>query len=153
MTTPLKETHAAPYDFAQTATVSSTKPLTRPANYASLFHETLKDQPHRDIPQATQPYRDFATHGHAESDRNLAALAEREAAEALQRYGEQLDEENFAALFNDPGDSVLINQTKEMKLVHTKPDGKGGNRSVWKGTYNRSTQAHSTSKEEPSLLD
>ena len=50
-------------------------------------------QPYRDIPHDTQPYVDYAAGRHVESDKALAALGEREAAEAR---GKQLDEENFA---------------------------------------------------------
>ncbi|KAF6225742.1 hypothetical protein HO133_009744 [Letharia lupina] len=173
-----KETHAAPLDYAEGATGSSNiktspyYPQAGAANYATVFNGTpekkkklrnssqfsgppqLEDrQPYRNIPHDTQSYRDFAAGGHVESDKNLAAMVEREAAEAR---GKQLDEENFAALFSDPGDAVLLDKTKKMTLVRTMSNGKGGSRGVWKGVWNkppRSKDASPSKKEEVSLLD
>ena len=107
---------------------------------------------YRDISQDTQPYRDFAAGGHVESDRNLVALVEREAAEAR---GKQLDKENFAALFGHSEEEGLVERTENMRLVRTMSNGKGGSRGLWKGTYGSSKyQTASTSaKEEASLLD
>ena len=107
-------------------------------------------QPHRDIPQSTQSFRDYAAGGHVEADRRLAALAERDAAEAR---GRQLDEENYAALFSDP--AVLVDKTTKMTLARITSDGEGGSRGVWKGTYEpqRSTNASPAKEEEASLLD
>ena len=107
--------------------------------------------PQRDVPQVTQPYRDFAAGGHIESDKNLVALAERETAKAR---GKQLDEENFAALFSDQGEEVPKNEVDNMTLVRTS-DRKGGSRRQWKGTYQTSMfqDASPSQKEETSLLD
>lgn len=104
----------------------------------------------RHIPQDTKPYRDYAAGGFVESDKNLVALAEREAAEARSR---QLEKENFAALFSDPGDDVLVDSTEKMQLVRTISDGEGGSRGVWKGYLSTSQNANSSKKEEASLLD
>ena len=107
-------------------------------------------QPYRDIPQSTQSFRDYAAGGHVEADRRLAALAERDAAEAR---GRQLDEENYAALFSDP--VVLVDKTTKMTLARITSDGEGGSRGLWKGTYEpqRSTNASPAKEEEASLLD
>ena len=87
-----------------------------------------------------------------ESDRNLVALGEREAAEAR---GKQLDKENFAALFGNTEEESRVARTEKMRLVRTKSNGKGGSRGLWEGTYESSRyQTASTSmKEEASLLD
>ena len=127
--------------------------LAAPLSYAEAATESkIKRGSHHGNPQDTQPYRDFAAGGHAEYDKNLAALAEREAAEAR---GKQLDEENFAALFRDPGDAALVDKNKTMTLVRTMSNGKGGSRGVWKGNYKppRSENARPSKKEEASLLD
>ena len=110
--------------------------------------EETHTQPHRDIPQSTQPFRDYATGGHVEADRRLHALAERDAAEA---QGRQLDKENYAALFSDS--AVLVDKTEKMTLARTRSNGEGGSRGLWKGTYEPSTNANPTKKEETSLLD
>ena len=136
----------------------------RAAGYASVSNEyserkrMLRDSfqypgsPQRDVPQDTQPYRDFAAGGHVESDKNLVELVERETAKAR---GKQLDEENFAALFSNQGDDALADEMEKMMLVRTTSDREGGNRGLWKGTYQISnSQDTSTSKkEETSLLD
>ena len=110
--------------------------------------EETHAQPHRDIPQSTQPFRDYATGGHVEADRRLYALAERDAAEAR---GRQLDKENYAALFSE---AVLVDKTEKMTLARTKSNGEGGSRGLWKGTYEpRSANASPTKEEETSLLD
>ena len=127
-----------------------------PSQYSGL--QQLDDlfegssQNHCDSPHDTQSYRDFAAGGHVESDKKLAAMMEREAAEAR---GKQLDEENFAALFSDPVDAVVVDMSKKMTLVRTLSNGKGGRRGVWKGTYRppRSKNASPSKKEEASLLD
>lgn len=157
-------------NHAEAATASSGRktcphdPQAEAANYAMLFDRspektrTLRHSlrhsgsPQRDLPQATQPFRDFAAGGHLQSDENLVTLMEREAAEAR---GRQLDEDNYAALFGDPGDDVLIDGIGKMTLVHTMSNGKGGDRGVWKGTYkaSRIQDASTRKKEEPSLLD
>ena len=106
----------------------------------------------RDSPRDIQPYRNFAAGGYVESDKNLAALGEREAAEARST---RLDEENFASLFSDVGDSSLIDKTKKMTLVRTMSNGKGGSRGVWSGFYRRPSfkNAGPSREEEASLLD
>ena len=138
-------------------------PQAEAANYAMLFDRspekkrTLRHSlqhsgsPQRDIPQDTQPFRDFAAGGHVQSDENLVTLMEREAAEAR---GRQLDEDNYAALFGDPGDD-LVDETGKMTLVRTMSNGKGGDRGVWKGTYkaSRIQDASTRKNEEASLLD
>ena len=109
--------------------------------------------PQRNVPQDTQPYRDFAAGGHIESDKNLVALVEQEAAKAR---GKQLDEENFAALFNDQRNDLLVDGVEQMTLVRTMSDSKGGNRGKWKGTYTTPSRSHDASpnkNEEASLLD
>lgn len=106
-------------------------------------------QPHSDIPQSIQPFRDYAAGGHVEADRRLHALADRDAAKAR---GQQLDKENYAALFSDP--SVLVDKTEKMTLARTRSNGEGGSRGVWKGTYEpQSTNASPTKEKEISLLD
>ena len=113
----------------------------------------LEDQTYRVTPRNTQPYRDFATGGHVKSDKNLTALMKQEAAEA---QGKRLDDRNYAALFSEPGDGVLVDEKiKKMTLVRTMSDGKGGSRNVWKGTYDPGSNNGSSldKKEETSLLD
>lgn len=145
--------------------ISPYSPQIGAANYTTMFNASpaqkktlrgpsqlsgsppLEDRPpRRDIVHATQPFRDYADGGHVESDRNLAALAEREAAEAR---GKRLDEESFDLLFsNDAAD--MVDKADKMTLGRTV--GEGGSRGVWKGTW--STDASSSRKEEePSLLD
>ena len=87
-----------------------------------------------------------------ESDRNLVALAEREAAEAR---GKQLDKENFAALFGKSEEEGLVDTTEKMRLVRTVSNGKGGSRGLWKGTYesSRYQTVGTSTREEASLLD
>ena len=102
-------------------------------------------QPYHNIPYDTKLYRDFAAGGYVESDNNLAALREREAAEARSK---QLDDENFAALFRDQGDPLPVDKTK-MTLVRRLSNGKG----LWKGVYESSRSADPSKKEETSLLD
>ena len=119
------------------------------------FAPRFSGSPHledRDSPRDIQPYRNFAAGGYVESDKNLAALGAREAAEARST---QLDEENFASLFSDVGDSSLIDKTKKMTLVRTTSNGKGGSRGVWSGFYRRPSfkNAGPSRKEEASLLD
>ena len=106
----------------------------------------------RDVPQDTQPYRDFAAGGHVESDKNLVELMERETAKA---WGKQLDEENFAALFSNQGDDALADEMEKVTLVRTTSDRKSGNRGLWKGTYKTSISQDTSpsKKEETSLLD
>ncbi len=166
----LEETRAAPLTYAKSVKGSSGNPQagttshtivvngsperkrksSRSFQRSGLLH--LEDdfadrgEAYHNIPQDTQPYRDFAAGGHIESDRYLAALVEREAAEAR---GQQLDEENFAALFGESGDESLVNRTERMTLIRTMSNGKGGSRSVWTGTYEPSRGK----KEEASLLD
>ena len=108
--------------------------------------------PQRDFPQDTQPYRDFAAGGHVESDKNLDEVVERETAKAR---GKLLDEENFAALFSNQGDEALADEMEKMMLVRTTSDRKGGNRGLWKGTYqiSKSQDTSPSKKEETSLLD
>lgn len=101
-----------------------------------------------DLARATQPFRDYAEGGHVASDRTLAALAEREAAEAR---GRRLDEESFDLLFrNDPADGVVVDGNEAVRLIRPVGGG-GGGRGVWKGTW--SADAGSGRKEEASLLD
>lgn len=177
-----EETHAAPFDYAEAANGSfkgktrSYDPRAGPAKYATVLNkpperkrklrnssqlsispqleDKLVDEGRSDrgVLHNTQPYRDFAAGGHVEYDKNLAALAEREAAEA---QGKQLDDDNFAALFGDPEDAALIDKTKKMTLVRTMSNGQGGSRGVWKGTYKppRSKNTSPSKKEEASLLD
>lgn len=123
------------FDHVVALTESSEKTHAAPLDYAKARS-----------PHNTQPYRDFATGGHVESDRNLAALLQREAAEA---QGKQLDKENFAALFSNSEGAVPVDETKKMTLVRRMPDGKGGSRGVWKEAFGGSP----SKKEEASLLD
>ena len=111
-------------------------------------HSSYEGRPYSGISHDTQPYRDFAAGGHVEFDKNLVALAEQEAAEAR---GKQLDEENFAALFSDPGDATLVANSKKMTLVRTMSNGEGGSRGVWKGTYKPPRPKNASP--EASLLD
>lgn len=162
--------HAAPPHYAEDATESSGS-KTCPqgsqvgaTNYAAVFNgsperkRTLRDSsqysgsPPRDIPQDTQPFRDFAGGGHVDSDKNLVALVERKAAEARSR---QLDDVNFDALFREAGDKAPVDEIEKMTLVRTISKKDGGNRGLWKGTYrpSRSQDASPSKKEEPSLLD
>ena len=117
-----EDTHAAPFSYAEAATGSFKKIKTSPSKsqaeapiYTTVFNGSpkrkrmlrdssqfsgspqLEDRPpYRDIPHDTQPYVDYAAGRHVESDKALAALGEREAAEAR---GKQLDEENFAVSY------------------------------------------------------
>lgn len=103
----------------------------------------------------TRAFQDYAAGGHIEADRNLAAIAERENAEARL---EQLDEENFAALFSEVNvakGGILTEKPDNVNLVRTKTDGQGGSRGIWKGTFEvpRKDMNMGTSKEGASLLD
>ena len=164
-----QEIHAAPLGYAEDA-IGSSRSKTCPhgpqegaTNYATVLNgsserRTLRDSspysgsPQRDIPQDTQPYRNFAAGGHVESDKNLVALVERKAAEARSR---QLDDVNFDALFREAGDDALVDESEKMTLVRTTPNENGGNRGLWKGTYkpSRPQDASLSKKEEASLLD
>ena len=50
--------------------------LNIPAPLQLEDHFADEGQTHRDIPQDTQPYREFATGGHVESNKNVVTLAE-----------------------------------------------------------------------------
>lgn len=69
----------------------------------------------------TQLYRDFVAAGHVESDKNLAALAEKENAEARQK---QLDQESYEALFGGTEEDALAKELDNVKLVRTKSNGR-----------------------------
>lgn len=166
-----KEAHAASLTYAEAANrsskikTSSYYPQVRAANSAPTFNgsaETKRKlrhssqfsgspqldregQSYREVAHRTQSYRDFAAGGHFVADKDLAALTEREDAEAR---GKQLDEENFAALFTDPGDSILVEKTEKMTLVQKMSDGRG----VWKGVW-KGPPSSPSKKEEVSLLD
>ena len=147
-------TNTCPHDpqpeAANYAMLSDRSPERRRRTLRHSFQHSGSAQ--RDIPQDTQPFRDFAAGGHVESDEHLVTLMEREAAETC---GRQLDEDNYAALFGDPGDDVLVDEIGNMTLVRTMSNGKGGDRGVWKGTYkaSRTQDASTRRKEEASLLD
>jgi helicase required for RNAi-mediated heterochromatin assembly 1 len=100
----------------------------------------------------TQLYRDFAAGGHVESDKNLAALAQKENAEARQK---QLDKESYEALFGGTEEDVLAKELDNVKLVRTKSNGRGGTRGVWKGTFEvpRSESTSPKKQQEGNLLD
>ncbi len=107
------------------------------------------------IEMETRAFQDYAAGGHIESDKNLAAIAERENAEARLK---RLDEENFAALFSEVNvakGGVLTEKPDNVNLIRTKTDGQGGSRGVWKGTFEvpREDKNTETSKEGASLLD
>ena len=99
-----------------------------------------------------QSYRDYASGGHAQFDKDLANVAARHAVEARLKL---LDDKNAAALFGDSEDALLVDKAQEMKLVRTKPDGKGGMRGRWTGTYEpaRRENAMSGKQEKASLMD
>lgn len=107
------------------------------------------------IEMETRAFQDYAAGGHIESDRNLAAIAERENAEARLK---RLDEENFAALFGEVNvakGGILTEKPDNVNLVRTKTDGQGGSRGIWKGTLEvpRKDTDMGTAKEGASLLD
>ena len=104
----------------------------------------------RDIQQETQPFRDYATGGHVESDQGLAVLAEQEQIENRQK---RLDDEAFASLFGNPNAPLLTRSSDNVELVRTKSDGEGGSRRVWKGTFEVPRADTSTPKDQGSLMD
>jgi len=101
----------------------------------------------------TRAFQAYAAGGHIQSDKTLAAIAERENAEARLK---RLDEENFAALFSEvnvaKGGVLTENKPGNVNLVRTKTDGQGGSRGVWKGTF-EVPREEVDAKEGDSLLD
>ena len=102
--------------------------------------------------QETQLFRDFASGGHVESDKNLRALAERESAAARHR---KLDTEHLISFDDATDKEILAKNLDNVKLVRTKSNGQGGTRGVWKGTCEvpRSENASPKRQQEGSLLD
>jgi len=167
---PIQEEIPEPVNYAKAATSSpqkENKPISRGASPQKRQSCTLpirealpqkgkipeysaSSSAFRDLSEVTQGYRDFAAGGHIESDRNLAALAERDNAEARQK---RLDDENYAALFGGTEGEVAAKKG-DLKLVRTKDDGQGGSRGVWKGRMEvPQAKKAGSKKEESSLLD
>jgi len=110
----------------------------------------------RNPEQQIKAFQDYAAGGHIESDKNIAAIAEQENAEAVLK---RLDAENFAALFSDVNiakkDGALTEKLDNVNLVRVKTDGQVGSRGIWKGTFEvpRKDEDTGTSEEGASLLD
>lgn len=124
---------------------------------AKVMEYSISSTAIRDLSEMTKGFRNFAAGGHLESDRKLAAMAERDDTEARQK---RLDEENFAALFGGKENEVAADNKQKTKkgndvnLVRTLDNGLGGSRGVWKGTMEVPQKKGGPSKEqEPSLLD
>lgn len=110
----------------------------------------------RDIKQEIKPFREYAAGGHADSDKNLAALAALAEQESVEARQKRLDDETYSALFGDSSALVLTERkTDNVELVRTKSDGMGGSRGVWKGTFEvpKAKKTSPKKTEENSLLD
>ena len=93
---------------------------------------------------------EISTNNHSRSQKALAAKAQEESVEARQR---RLDEENYAGLFGDPKAPIVKDSVDNVTLRHTKSDGAGGTRGVWRGTINVPVRENSRDSHETSLLD
>ena len=93
---------------------------------------------------------EHSTINQGHSDKGLAAKAQEESVEARQK---RLDEENYAGLFGDTKAPVVKDRVDNVTLRHTKSDGAGGTRGVWRGTINVPIRQSSGDSHETSLLD
>ena len=84
-----------------------------------------------------------------ESDKNLDLLTAQEQVETQQK---RLDDENWAALFGDNKALPHTQSGENVNLVRTIPDGKGGSRGVWKGTFEVSRAGKSEKSKDEGCL-
>ena len=98
------------------------------------------------------PFHGQSAGSRVSSDKESAAAvpAHIESVEALRK---RLDAENFAALFDPPVATVLMDDKDNVNLMHTKTDGAGRIRGIWKGTIEVPKPNKTKKSSEASLLD
>ena len=123
--------------------------VSRPPKLSSLV-DLAPVMSNKNTKKELLPLGDLTGRGPVQPNQNPRVFTERENLELRQK---RLDDETFAALFGDPSAPSLTERIDNVNLVRTRPDGEGGKRGLWTGTFEVPQSDPIETKEKDDLLD